>query len=328
MAGYRPEPRRAPAAGARSPRAGSRGTGYRDGNGYRDDDSYRDEGYREAGYRGGARGRGAPTDGRAAYWDDAYRDDAYRGGARGSRAYPGVTYRDSGRGDPFRPGARRPAGRGDRPGGYPGRPTRHVAAARSRDTTGGADGNERLTALAGSLLLALFAAEGVTILAVRQLLTLHFFLGTLLVGPVALKAGSTLYRFARYYSGDPEYRRKGPPAPLLRLLGPFVLITSVSVIGTGIMLAIDGPGAGTWLFLHKATFVLWFGVMTIHVLAYVWRLPRHISGDLAGGMSRAGEVLAGRRARWLLLTASVLAGLLLALMIYQRAGMWTGLGFG
>jgi hypothetical protein len=26
--------------------------------------------------------------------------------------------------------------------------------------------------------------------------------------------------------GAPGYRRKGPPAPLLRLLGPFVLITA------------------------------------------------------------------------------------------------------
>jgi hypothetical protein len=42
-----------------------------------------------------------------------------------------------------------------------------------RDTTGGADGNERLTAATGSVLLVLFAAEGVTIVAVRQLLTLH-----------------------------------------------------------------------------------------------------------------------------------------------------------
>ena len=31
------------------------------------------------------------------------------------------------------------------------------------------------------------------------------------------------------------------------------------------------PGYGCWL--HKASFVLWFGAMTVHVLAYVWRLP-------------------------------------------------------
>ncbi|HEV3293877.1 MAG TPA: hypothetical protein VG123_33275 [Streptosporangiaceae bacterium] len=176
------------------------------------------------------------------------------------------------------------------------------------------------------VLLVLLAAEGVTLLSVRRLLTLHFFLGMLLIGPVVLKACSTSYRFLRYYSGAAEYRRKGPPAPLLRLLGPVVLLTSVAVIGTGVMLAVTGPGSSMWLFLHKASFVLWFGVMTVHVLAYVWRLPRLARGDLASRAGRrANEVLTGRTARWLMLTGSLLAGLLLAVLTIYRAGAWTGL---
>lgn len=203
--------------------------------------------------------------------------------------------------------------------GYRG--TRH-----RRDTTGGAAGNERLTALTGMLLLVLLAAEGLTILSVRQLLTVHFFVGMLLIGPVVLKVCSTGYRFVRYYTGAPAYRRKGPPAPLLRLLGPVVLLTSVAVIGTGVMLALTGPGGGVWLLLHKASFVLWFGAMTVHVLAYIWRLPRLARGDLAGRAGRrANEVLAGRGARWLLLMASVLTGLLLAVLTIHQAGAWTGL---
>lgn len=204
-----------------------------------------------------------------------------------------------------------------------------AARSRRRDPTGGADGNERLTAIAGAALLVLFAAEGVTILAVHQLLTLHFFIGMLLIGPVVLKLASTGYRFARYYTGAPAYRRKGPPVMLLRLLGPVVLVTSLAVIGTGIMLGVDGPaGLQPWLMLHKATFVLWFCAMTVHVLAYVWRLPRLVSADLPGLAVRARAALAGRAARWLLLTASLLAGLLLALLTYHWAGAWAGLGFG
>jgi hypothetical protein len=86
-----------------------------------------------------------------------------------------------------------------------------------------------------------------------------------------------------------------------------VLITSVGVIGTGVVLALAGSSAGPWLFLHKAFFVLWFGVMTIHVLTYVWRLPGLIGADLRGpaGFNRARGVLAGRATRWLLLTASI-----------------------
>jgi hypothetical protein len=203
-------------------------------------------------------------------------------------------------------------------GGYRG--ARH-----RRDTTGGTQGNERLTALTAMVLLVLFAAEGVTIVSVRRLLTLHFFLGMLLIGPVALKICATIYRFVRYYTGAAGYRRKGPPAPLLRLLGPVVVLTSVAVIGTGVMLAFTGPGGGAWLFLHKASFVLWFGAMTVHVLAYVWRLPRLARGDLVSrGGRRASDVLAGRAARWLLLTASVVAGLLLAVLTIHRAAAWTG----
>ena len=216
--------------------------------------------------------------------------------------------------------------RGPRP---PARPWEQPGPARPavpRDSTGGAEGNERLTAAVGALLLVLFAAEGVTILSIHQLITAHFFLGMLLIGPVALKIGSVIYRFTRYYAGAPEYRRKGPPAPLLRLLGPFVLITSAGVIGTGVALALAGSAAGPWLFLHKAFFVLWFGVMAIHVLAYAWRLPRLIGSDLRGpaGFNRARGVLAGRTTRWLLLAGSVVCGLLIAAMTVHLAGPWAG----
>jgi hypothetical protein len=150
----------------------------------------------------------------------------------------------------------------------------------------------------------------------------------LLIGPVALKAASVCYRFARYYTGAPGYRRKGPPAPLLRLLGPFVLATSLGVLGTGVLLAAARSAADPLFFLHKACFVLWFAVMTIHVLAYAWRLPRIIGPDLRGpaGFNRTREVLAGRPARWLLLTASILTGLVIALTTVHLAGPWTGTG--
>jgi hypothetical protein len=191
------------------------------------------------------------------------------------------------------------------------------------NATGGVAGNERLTGLIGLALLVLFAVEGFTVLAVRQMLTLHFFVGMLLVGPVLLKLCSTGYRFTRYYSGDPGYRRKGPPAPWLRVLGPVVILTSLAVIGTGVMLALAGPGRGVFLLAHKAAFVLWFGAMTVHVLAYVWRLPRLVGSDLARRAGhRAEEVLGGRAARWLLLTASLLTGLLLAVLTVHLAGPW------
>jgi hypothetical protein len=178
---------------------------------------------------------------------------------------------------------------------------------------GGVAGNERLTALTGSVLLLLFAAEGATILSVHRLLTVHFVLGMALVGPALLKIGSTCYRFTRYYTGAPAYRRKGPPAPLLRILGPLVLLSSTAVLGTGVLLAVLGPDSGRWLFLHKATFVCWCAFMTVHVLAYAPRLPRLIAAELRGERTaRTRVVLAGRGTRLLLLVLSLLGGAVLA----------------
>lgn len=202
---------------------------------------------------------------------------------------------------------------------------RSIGARHAPDRTGRADGNERLTAATGAVLLVLFAVEGFTILAIHRMLTLHFFVGMLLVGPAVLKTGSTCYRFARYYLGDREYRRKGPPSPVLRLLGPLVVLSTLVVLGSGVALAFAGPGRGPWLSLHKASFVIWFCVMTVHVLAYVPRLPRLLSADLPGrAMSSARQRLAGRGMRWALLTLSVAGGLVLAAATFHLAGGWHG----
>lgn len=138
----------------------------------------------------------------AGYPEAPYRDGWHRDGLGGNRDRPGGGYWQDPPED-YRDGA---------DGGYRG--TSH-----RRDTTGGAAGNERLTALTGMVLLVLLAVEGVTILSVQRLLTVHFFVGMLLIGPVVLKICSVSCRFVRYYTGAASYRRKGPPAPLLRLLG-------------------------------------------------------------------------------------------------------------
>jgi hypothetical protein len=97
--------------------------------------------------------------------------------------------------------------------------------------SGGPERNERLTATTAALLVVLLAAEGVTILFIRPLLTLHIFLGVVLIPPVALKLASSGYRFVRYYTGDASYRFKGPPRLFMRLLAP-VLVASTAIVFT------------------------------------------------------------------------------------------------
>ena len=154
----------------------------------------------------------------------------------------------------------------------------------SRD---GAEGNERLTAMTGAVLLILLAVECYTILRIGRLLTLHVFLGMLLLGPVTLKAGSVIYRFVRYYTGSEPYRRKGPPALLLRVIGPIIVLLTACLFGSGIMLAVTGPsygygGPSGWLQLHRLSFIAWLFFMAIHVLAYVWRLPAMLAAEARG----------------------------------------------
>ena len=191
------------------------------------------------------------------------------------------------------------------------------------DTAGGASGNERLTAMTGAVLLLLLAAEGVTIVFKRELLTLHFFIGMLLVGPVLLKIGSTGYRFVSYYAGSAPYVRRGPPALLLRLLGPIVIATSAGVIGSGIALAITGPRAPQWILIHKATFILWFGAMSVHVLWYAPQLPKLLRAG-SPARDRVSTILAGAGRRWLLLASALAVGLVVATTTYHLAGSWTG----
>ena len=71
----------------------------------------------------------------------------------------------------------------------------------------GVVGNERLTALTGAVLLVSFAVEIVTVVLPRAVMPAHFFIGVLLIGPVAVKTASTGWRILRYYTRHPAYRR-------------------------------------------------------------------------------------------------------------------------
>jgi hypothetical protein len=67
-----------------------------------------------------------------------------------------------------------------------------------------------------------------------------------------------------------------------------VIASTAGVFGTGIALAVTGPaGRQPWLFLHKASFVIWLCALAIHVLAYLPRLPRLLASEARG--AAAGE---------------------------------------
>src|SRR5674476_887369 len=134
----------------------------------------------------------------------------------------------------------------------------------------GADGNARLTAAVGLVLLVALFLEGITVLQVRSLITLHIFLGLLLIPPTALKVASTSYRFVRYYSRSPSYVRHGPPPPLLRWTAPLLIVFTGAILATGVaLLTVSPERPGLLLTAHRFSFVVWFALMALHVLGHV-----------------------------------------------------------
>ena len=184
----------------------------------------------------------------------------------------------------------------------------------------GVAGNARLTATNAAALLVILAAEGATILRVRQLISPHVFLGMVLIPPVLLKVGSTGYRFVRYYRGAPAYRRKGPPPLLLRLLGPIVVILTLVLLASGVALLLAGSA---WrqelLFVHKASFVLWFFAMALHVLGHLAEVIRIGPRDW---LRRDRRAVSGAGTRQWAIAASLVAGALLGLATLTRIGPW------
>jgi hypothetical protein len=167
---------------------------------------------------------------------------------------------------------------------------------------GGTAGNGQLTAIAASVLLALVAVELATLLNLRSLLTVHAFVGMLLIPLVGLKVASIGWRMARYYLRADEYVRLGPPHVMLRMLvGPVLVLSTTVLFGTGVALLVRGETEGTLVDLHRAAFIVWIGALGVHVLAHalkLWSLlRRRVTGGairvaLVGGALAAGLVLA------------------------------------
>jgi hypothetical protein len=191
-----------------------------------------------------------------------------------------------------------------------------------RLTGGGTTGNERLTAATGVLLLVLLAVIGVTILRLGQLLWVHLFVGMLLLPPVLLKMGSTGYRFARYYTANSAYREKGPPAAPMRLLAPFVVISTVVVMGSGVALLFAGPSSRRTLFpIHKLSFFAWLAFTVLHVLGHLLDLPAPLRADFRGNAGLSGQE-PGRDGRVLSLVGVLVAGLVLAVLLIPEFSPW------
>ena len=186
-----------------------------------------------------------------------------------------------------------------------------------RDGWGGTEGNELLTSATAVLLVGLLAAEGITVVHMRGLVSAHMFIGLVLIPPVLLKLGSTGYRFFRYYGGTRAYREKGPPRLALRVLAPVLVAATIAVLASGVLLLATEHKARTLLEIHKVSFIIWVVVFGVHFLAYVPRVIRSMSNARSATPRVPGTGLRG-----MLLAAAGGGGVALALALLPAIQSW------
>ncbi len=189
-------------------------------------------------------------------------------------------------------------------------------ARRSRRVTrsGGVDGNERLTAMVAALLLLLLFLAGLTVPIAHSQTRLHVFFGVLVIPPVLLKVGSTTWRFVRYYAGSFSYRHKGPPAPILRFLGPIIVVLTLVMLFSGVGLVVWAPASmhAQLSQIHRLSFIAWFVAMTVHVLGHIGETARFAPRDFA---RRTRYQVRGASTRAWATLISLVAGAVCAVLI-------------
>ena len=182
-------------------------------------------------------------------------------------------------------------------------------------------GNERLTAAVGLLLLVPILVEVATILlGVHTFMSVHVFVGLALIPPVLLKLGSTIWRFARYYTGSRPYVALGPPRIAMRLLAPLFVAATVVLFGSGVAMGLLHGQALDWARrLHGPASVIWLSLLGLHVLVYFTRAVRRTADDAAPQPRRRAR---GAGVRVLALAAAIAAGVVIAAATVPAQHHW------
>jgi hypothetical protein len=174
------------------------------------------------------------------------------------------------------------------------------------------DGNERLTATVGLVLIVLTLIElGTIVFGLGQVLSLHVFIGLVLIPPVLLKLASTGWRFTRYYARHEAYRLKGAPQIEMRLLAPLLVAATVVLFVSGVAMGVlHGQGLSLARRLHGPASVAWMIILGLHVLYYLKRALISSKEDVTAA-TRAH--VPGARARGYLVAFAIVTGVVAGL---------------
>jgi hypothetical protein len=183
------------------------------------------------------------------------------------------------------------------------------------------DGNERLTAIAGLALLVLSGVEYLTLLlGLQHFLSWHVFVGFVLLPPIALKLASTGWRFMRYYTRNADYRGKGAPQILMRLLAPLLVAFTILLFGSGVAMGlVHGHALALARRLHGPAAFGWTVLVGAHVLAYLRRALWSAREDV---VPRTRRAVVGAAGRVLALGTAVAAGVVLGMATLPAQHHW------
>jgi hypothetical protein len=185
-------------------------------------------------------------------------------------------------------------------------------------------GNERLTAGVGIVLLVLTLVELATIpLGVHSFMSLHVFVGLVLIPAVLLKLASTGWRFVRYYSGASAYVMRGPPRLGMRLLAPLLIAATIVLFASGVAMGIlHGHALAVARQLHGPSSVVWIVLVVLHALVYLRRALADSTRDVAPssrGLAR------GAGARAYLLSVVLVSGVVTGIATVPAQHHWVDL---
>jgi hypothetical protein len=183
------------------------------------------------------------------------------------------------------------------------------------------DGNAHLTAAVGLVLLVLTVVELATIVfGLHRFLSLHVFVGLVLIPPVLLKMGSTGWRFVRYYTGSRPYRSKGAPQLPMRLLAPLLIAATIVLFASGVAMGVlHGHSLVIARRLHGPSSVIWMLLLGVHVLVYLKRALISGGRDVTAA-SRAS--VRGARTRTYVLSLAVVAGVVVGAATLPAQHRW------
>jgi hypothetical protein len=154
-----------------------------------------------------------------------------------------------------------------------------IAAETGSSPSGPAADEHRIAEL-GVILIGLILLQAFTLINVGGMAFMHIATGVGILGLVVVKLRRVINRIARYYLKDAAYREAGPPARLPRIMAPFLVVATFSLLFSGMGILISF-GDSRILRFHLVSFWVWFVLVGVHLVIYAPKLRGILKGKSA-----------------------------------------------